>query len=143
MTNPTFLRPLALAALALLAATPTSALAAPQPKTAFRIVVEGTARLEQFPTLPPAYEWDFRAWGAIKDSGTLGATGTNWVELWGQHATYVALFDGETSTFTLWQPNGGTWPGTLLGSGTYTGEQTINGWTIRQRWELEGSLVGG
>jgi hypothetical protein len=141
-------KPLAIALLALLVAAPTSAVAAKQQKTAFSIVIRAVARLEQFPTLPPSFEVDFRASGAIKDSGLVGGgrdgEGRNYTLLLGKHATYVVFitdWDPEMGTFEIWQPTDGAWPGQFLGSGTATFEETIKGWWIRYRWQLDGTLV--
>ena len=135
MTRLTFLRPLAIAALALLAASPTSALAAKQPKTAFRIVLDCVARYN--PPYIPDYECSFHAWGAISDAGTMGGTGQYWVELWGKNATYVVFLDPATGTFEIWLA------GTLLGTGTYAFEHHFQGWRIHDRYEFNGALVGG
>lgn len=141
MTNLTFLKPLAIAALALLAASPTSALAAPQQKTAFSILIKGVGRYD--PVNPVSYDYEFKAWGAISDSGTLGAGTNSYSTLLGKKATYVVFFDWQESTFQIWQPTATAWPGELLGTGTFTRESTFGGWWVRDRLELEGTLVGG
>ncbi|MHC4165035.1 MAG: hypothetical protein ACYTDU_13825 [Planctomycetota bacterium] len=66
----------------------------------------------------------------------------------GQHATYVVFItdwdpDTPMGTFEIWQLTDGAWPGQFLGSGTATQEHTIRGWWIRDRLQLDGTLVGG
>jgi hypothetical protein len=139
-------KPLAIALLALLVAAPTSAVAAKQSETAFSIVINVVARLEQFPTDPPSYEIDFRASGALKDSGLAAGgrdgEGPYYTLLLGKHATYVVFFTG-ADTFEIWQPADEAWPGQLLGAGTFTFKSTIKGWWIRERYWLDGTLGGG
>lgn len=144
MTRPGILRPLVIPLLALLAAAPPAASAARQEKTAFSILVEGVARLEQFPTLPPEFHYDFRASGALKDSGPVSGN-TEGLELLGKRGTYaliVTSWTAEAITFELYQSSGEAWPGTLLGSGTGTYERKVTGWWLRDSLELDGILVG-
>ena len=134
---------LAIALLALLAPAPTSAVAAKNQQTAFKITIDAVARLEQFPTLPPDFQWDFHATGAIRDAGSVGGSG-NEFDLFGKYATYVVLFTDSDGAFELYQPTGTSWPGQLLGCGNVTSvETTTKSWWLRYRWKLEGTLVGG
>ena len=134
------IKSLAIALLALLAAAPTSAVAAKKQKTAFSIVIEGSYRIEQFPTNPVGFYYDFRASGAIKDSGPVGGSGYRF-DLLGEHATYVVFFT-ITGTFEIWRPTDDAWPGDLLGSGTFERAGGRTGQWVRDRWQLDGTLVG-
>lgn len=134
MTRPTFLKPLAIAALALLAASPKSALAAKQQKTEFRILLKGVARYDPINT--PYYEYDFQARGAINDSGTTEGPGQYSIELVGKKATYLIALDPQASTFEI------SLSGTLLGAGTYTRWYSFGNWWTREYWEFTGTLVG-
>jgi len=140
MTRPTIPKLLAIAALVLLAASPTSALAAKQQKTAFHILIKGVGQYD--PVNPAYYDYEFKAWGAISDSGTLGAGGNSYSTLLGKETTYVVFFDWQEGTFQIWQPTDATWPGDLLGTGTFTRESTSNGGWVRDRLELDGALIG-
>ena len=135
------IKSLAVALLALVAATPTSANAGKKETdpTAFRIDIQASWTETEV-------KGSFRASGAIADSGPAYPGGVYDHSLVGKNGSFYVFItpladDALAGTFKIWDGDGTSFPGELLGTGTATGSITGSK-RIHVKWRLDGNLNG-
>jgi hypothetical protein len=133
---------LLLALVALVAVPPSAAVAAKNQKTAFTIKIQGAWKYGQdTDTYPIDWKYDFRASGAISDSGTWWGAGDELLLLGGKAAYRVVLTPdpgGSFWTFDLYDDA----TGELLGTGTVTDRHyEFRGRWSYEVWDLAGTLI--